>query len=74
MALDGRKAPILKIVVERFIQTGEPVGSKSVSYTHLDVYERQAENPAVPSRFQYGNAPADSARGRARRARFCRSR
>ena len=31
MALDGRKAPILKIVVERFIQTGEPVGSKYVA-------------------------------------------
>ncbi len=31
MALDGRKAPILKVVVERFIQTGEPVGSKYVA-------------------------------------------
>lgn len=31
MPLDGRKAPILKIVVERYIQTGDPVGSKFVA-------------------------------------------
>ena len=33
-----------------------------------------AENPPVPSRFQYDNAPAESARGRARRTLPCRSR
>ena len=41
MDLTERKKQILKRVVEDYIAAAEPVGSKAVSYTHLDVYKRQ---------------------------------
>ena len=71
MELDERKEKILKAIIQTYLETGEPVGSRTiskysdlqlssatirnemsdleelgyiipVSYTHLDVYKRQA--------------------------------
>ena len=35
MELSERKKKILRAIVDSYIQTAEPVGSKAVSYTHL---------------------------------------
>lgn len=59
MALDGRKAPILKIVVERFIQTGEPVGSKYVAQAMGNsVSSATIRNEMVPALEEAGPARA----------------
>ena len=44
MELDERKQKILYAIIRTYMETGEPVGSRTistVSYTHLDVYKRQ---------------------------------
>ena len=76
MELDERKVKILKAIIKNYMDTGEPVGSRTiskyldtkwssatirnemsdleemgyiipVSYTHLDVYKRQADALSV---------------------------
>ena len=48
MELDDRKVTILKAIIKTYLETGEPVGSrtisKSVSYTHLKMKENRSVN------------------------------
>ena len=35
--LDERKTKILHAIIQTYLETGEPVGSRTVSYTHLNL-------------------------------------